>query len=604
MSTDSSNEYAQFRKTFFEECTEVLSDMEGRLGQLQEGPAELEDLHAIFRAAHSIKAGAGAFHFMELVRFAHIFETLLDHLREGRITPDERVVGALIRSGDVLSALVAAAQEEQAIEEGYGSDVADELQAIMDAAGQGGGESGVAAAKPGATDAAPDATPKGAHLYRIVFRPHSELFRHANEPLLLIRELKQLGEVTAVCDQARLPNLWEIEPEESYLAWTFDLTTPTEGSIQDVFEFVDQDCDLSIDDVSAGAEDVEEAVERPADDEDDAPAQLQPSGMRVGAQAPAAAGQGQKAQRSTTSSIRVDIARIDRLVNMAGELVIAQAMLAQQIADQSGETGQVSIQGHEDLAALTRELQECVMAIRMQPVKSVFARMPRLVREISGKVGKSVRLVTSGEQTEVDKTVIEELADPLTHMIRNAVDYGIEPPTVRRERGKPEEGLIQLSASHVGSNILIQIVDDGAGIDRDRLLQKATDKGLVAPDATLSDDEIEDLIFAPGLSTASSVTDLSGRGVGMDVVRRNITNLGGRIQVQSVPGKGTRFTLAIPLTLAVLDGMVVALGGQRYIMPLTSIVESFRPTQRQIRTLAGGRQLTRISHKSSAHRGL
>jgi two-component system, chemotaxis family, sensor kinase CheA len=593
MSTDVPNEYAQFRKTFFEECTEVLADMEGRLGQLQEGPAADDDLNAIFRAVHSIKAGAGAFQFVELVKFSHIFETLLDQLRDGRIQADDRVVNTLIRAGDVLSALVAAAQEEQQIEEGYGSDVAEELQALLD----GNKPAKAKAAEPADTGKAAEADkPAGGAVegYRIEFRPHAELFRHANEPLLLIRELKRLGPVTAHCHRNKLPTLFDIEPEEAYLAWTFELqSTCSKKDVLEVFEFVDEDCELEVEELRAAAE-ASRIAQAPAEASEDDSDDSAPQGAGNARGAGAAAAQTQKSQRNAASSIRVDIARIDRLVNMAGELVIAQAMLAQQIADHFSEAGQETIRGHEDIATLTRELQECVMAVRMQPVKSVFARMPRLVREVAGKLGKAVRLVTSGEHTEVDKTVVEELADPLTHMIRNAVDHGVESPEARLAKGKPEEGFIELSASHVGSNILITLVDDGAGINREKLLQKATDRGIIAPGATLTDDEIDDLIFAPGLSTASAVTDFSGRGVGMDVVRRNITNLGGRIQVQSTPGEGTRFTLVIPLTLAVLDGMAVAVGSQRYILPLTSILESFKPSPSQIRNLAGGGQLASV----------
>jgi two-component system chemotaxis sensor kinase CheA len=597
MSTQGNNEYSQFRKTFFEECAEVLADMEGRLEQLQAGPAANDDLNAIFRAVHSIKAGAGAFSFVELVKFSHVLETLLDYMRDGRLAPDERVVATLIRAGDVLSALVTAAQEERAIEPGYGSDVADELQALLDTT-QGKGPKSAPADKAGAKTGTAVATEAvaAARTYSIGFRPHSELFRHANEPLLLIRELRRLGSLSLVCDQSRLPGLSAMDPEEAYLGWSITLhSTHLEKDILEVFEFVDQDCDLTVEALNAAAE--PEAVEVHAE-ATSTPAPAAPedaANMSSAAPERAAADPSQKAARGGVSSIRVDITRIDRLVNMAGELVIAQAMLAQQIADQhSDNSGQPAVQNHADLAALTRELQECVMAIRMQPVKSVFARMPRLVREISSKLGKSVRLVMSGENTEVDKTVIEELADPLTHMIRNAVDHGVETPEIRLAAGKPEEGTIELSASHVGSNILIQIVDDGAGINRERLLRKAISKGVVPAGATLGDDEIDDLLFAPGISTAEAITDFSGRGVGMDVVRRNITNLGGRIQVQSAPGKGTRFTLVIPLTLAVLDGMAVAVGAERYILPLTSIVESFRPTPSQIRGLTGGQQLTSV----------
>ena len=420
--------------------------------------------------------------------------------------------------------------------------------------------------------------------YRIVFEPHRELFRHANEPLLIIRELKRLGELSIECNLANLPNLAALDPEDAYLSFTFDLrTTAPYASVAEVFEFVDEDCSLKIEG---------ECVEAPPAPAAETSSEVKPprEDPHPASPKPVAAAHSSKG----ATSIRVDLARVDRLVNMVGELVITQAMLAQQLSDQGGGQRQQWIQGSEELAAHTRELQECVMAIRMQPVRSVFARMPRLVRDIASKLDKHVRLVTSGDQTEVDKTVIEELTDPITHMIRNAIDHGVELAEARLAAGKPEMATIELSAAQRAGNILITIADDGAGIDRQRVLQSAIAKGIVREDGKLSDDEINNLIFAPGFSTAAEVTEVSGRGVGMDVVRRNIANLGGRIQIHSAPGKGTRFTLVIPLTLAVLDGMLVAVGKEKYILPLASIVESIRPDQRQVRTITGGSQVVAV----------
>jgi two-component system chemotaxis sensor kinase CheA len=387
-----------------------------------------------------------------------------------------------------------------------------------------------------------------------------------------------------------------MDPEDSYLSWLFHLRTKAgRDAIAEVFEFVNEDCDLTIELEDEEAETgAEQAGDTRRDGAPSSQAEKQPGAASANAPGAEKADSGKDGGARGASSIRVDLSRVDRLVNVVGELVITQAMFAEQIAQQGGNMRQNWTQGQEDLAAHTRELQECVMAIRMQPVRSVFARMPRLVRDVAAKLNKKVRLVTSGDQTEVDKTVVEELADPLTHMIRNAIDHGIESPEVRAANGKPEEGTIELSASQRAGNILIQIADDGAGINRERLLRKAIEKGIVPPDANLSDGEIDELIFAPGFSTAEKVTDTSGRGVGMDVVRRNISNLGGRIQIQSTPGKGTRFTLVLPLTLAVLDGMLVAVGNEKYIVPLTSIVESIRPDQNQVRPIGGGAQVISI----------
>jgi two-component system chemotaxis sensor kinase CheA len=477
---------------------------------------------------------------------------------------------------------VDAAREDRAVSDSFGADVIDEMQILLDDAGS---DTSKKPATPAAAAVASANEPAiGRQTFRIFFKPHAELFRHANEPLLLVRELKMLGEISSECNLSGLPTLAAMEPDSAYLSWIFHLVTDRpRDAIAEVFEFVDQDCDLTIELQST------EAAPRAADTAADAvPTTPAPSAQTAG---PAASAE---ARPNAVSSIRVDLARVDRLVNMVGELVITQAMLAQRFTEHDGGQAHQRVQGQEDLALRTRELQECVMAIRMQPVKSVFARMPRLVREIAGKLNKKVRLVTSGEQTEVDKTVIEELADPLTHMIRNAVDHGIEDPETRRAKGKPEEGTIELSAVHRGGNILIQIEDDGAGISRERLLAKAIEKGVVAEGANLTDDEIENLIFAPGFSTAEKVTDVSGRGVGMDVVSRNISNLGGRVHVHSTYGQGTRFTLILPLTLAVLDGMLVAVGREKYILPLTSIVESVRPERNHVRTLAGGGQVVSV----------
>src|SRR5215470_444562 len=578
------DEYAQFRTTFFEECTELLADLEQRLDQMQSNVAQAEELNAVFRAVHSIKAGAGAFKFVQLVEFCHSFEAVLDKLRSGRIAQDDRISAVLVRASDVLAALVEAAQGNRTVAEGFGADVAEELQMILNEAGDAIAASPAAFA--GGQGLNADALQPARRAFQIKFKPHAELFRHANEPLLLVRELKQLGEVVAECDISRLPALPSLDPDDAYLSWTFRIVTDcTQSVVADVFEFVNEDCDLEIEALSESTGG-SQATAATADDRvaSTAGASMEPAQAELAESKRAAGG----------SSIRVDLARIDRLVNMVGELVITQAMLAERISDQSGGQGHQLIQGQEDLALHTRELQECVMAIRMQPVKSVFARMPRMVREIAAKLNKKVRLITSGEQTEVDKTVIEELADPLTHMIRNSVDHGIEDPATRRANGKPEEGTIELSAVHRGGNILIQVTDDGAGIDRGKLLKKAIDRGLIASTANPTDEEIDNLIFAAGLSTAEQVTDVSGRGVGMDVVRRNISNLGGRIQVQSTVGKGTRFTLVLPLTLAVLDGMLVAVGSEKYILPLTSILESIRPERNQVRALAGGGEVVSI----------
>jgi two-component system chemotaxis sensor kinase CheA len=393
------------------------------------------------------------------------------------------------------------------------------------------------------------------------FVPHAGLFRSANEPLLIIRQLKRLGDVRVEADLSRLPHLAELDPEEAYLAWTlFVETAQPRGAIEAVFEFVGDDCDLTITAATAAG---------PADHPAAAPANETPAAL------------------APSPSIRVDVEKVDRLVNLVGELVINQAMLAQLGSQLPPEMCAGLLNGLDTMSQHLREMQEGVMAIRAQPVKSVFSRMPRLVREVSAHLGKDVRLAVSGEGTEIDKTVIEQLADPLTHLLRNALDHGIETPEERLAAGKPRQGTIFLSAEHRGGRIVIEVADDGRGIPRPKVLAKARDRGLVAQDAVLSDEEIDHLIFLPGLSTSEALSDISGRGVGMDVVKRNIQALGGRIAVQSRDGTGSRFQLSLPLTLAILDGMAVAVGAESYIVPLTNIMESLRPKPGNIHPVTG-----------------
>ncbi|PPQ29301.1 hypothetical protein CCS01_22045 [Rhodopila globiformis] len=410
--------------------------------------------------------------------------------------------------------------------------------------------------------------------WHIRFAPRASLYASANEPLLIVRDLARLGTLTVRADAARLPDLASFDPTEAYLAWDLALEAAvTRKRIADAFEFVADDCDLLIE---AAAPSGPAPAEPPADAAAHA---VKPDTVKPDTVKPDT---GRNAH-----SIRIDVDKIDRLVNLIGELVINQAMLVQVGGALPPDLCPGLTTGLESLSQHLRELQESVMAIRAQPVRSVFARMPRLIREVCGQLGKSARLVISGEGTEIDKTVIEQLTDPLTHLLRNALDHGIEPPDQRAARGKPRQGTIQLSAEHRSGRIVIEVADDGGGIDRDRVLAKARQRGLVAADTTPTPEEIDGLIFMPGFSTAEAVSDISGRGVGMDVVRRNIHALGGRISVTSAAGVGSRFTLSLPLTLAILDGMAVAVGGETFIIPLTNIMESLRPRREDLHPVVG-----------------
>jgi len=649
---------SQFKATYFEECQDLLTSAEEYLAVLRAdlSNVDIETLHAIFRSVHSIKGGAGAFNFVDLVEFSHVLETALDRLREGKITLSEEFADCLIRANDVLAVLVQCAQNDESVDPGFWKPLAQELDGYT--------KGKQTETPPESEKAAPDGlselvqgydlTPKqeeeqgwglfldnisptkaeqietppvaeghgqsspGAVQYRILFVPEPHLLQFANEPLLLARELATLGEFKAQADVSRLPKLAEISPDIAYLSWTFDLTTDRDiADIEEVFEFVIDDCVLDIQKVD-GAEEQPELLSSPepmqpeaepseGEQEPGLPKQdalpktaasaVVPSADQQNVTKPSQAKEAPRPGNVASppiSSIRVELDRVDKLVNMVGELVITQSMLKQQADDLPDNAGDCMARGFEELNARTRELQESVMTIRMQPVKSVFARMPRLVRELSGKLGKKVDLMTSGEMTEVDKTVIEQLMDPLTHMIRNCVDHGIETPAERAQTSKPGRATIHLRAEHKSGRIQIEVMDDGRGIDRSRVYQKALEKGLLTDEEVLDSDEIDNLIFQPGFTTAQEVSDVSGRGVGMDVVRRNVVSLGGRISVFSTPGEGTRFSMSLPLTLAVLDGMIVKCGPEKYIIPLTAVVESIHPMKEELKTLVSGGYLVSV----------
>lgn len=649
----SDDPFEAIKVTFFQECAELLGDLETNLLALETGEGDIETINAVFRAVHSVKGGAGAFGLEDLVRFAHVFETLMDELRSGRKECDDVTVKTLLRASDVLADHIAAAQGTGApVDAARSAGLVAELEFLT----HGQAAPAVAAApvaaadeddfgfKPLTLDLAdfgapaelpsldlpaldlpsldlPDLAAPSAAGWRIVFRPHPRLYASANDVSLLLRELTRLGQTSVELDASGLPSLDALEAEDAHLIWTIDLTgDASEAAVRDVFDFVEMDCDLSITALGGATPSAEISlppppvlVAAPAEPEFDiaallakaaapveapapAPVVAAPEPMVVAAPAapapkpvvpaaPAAAPSAPAAVAPVT--IRVDLDRVDRLINVVGELVIQQAMLAQRVMESGLARSSDIALGLEDLELLTRDIQDSVMAIRAQPVKSVFQRMPRLVREVAEMTGKRVRLVTSGEDTEVDKTVVERLAEPITHMLRNAIDHGLESPEEREAAGKPAEGTVRLAALHRSGRIVIEIADDGKGINRPRVRGIAVDRGLIAEDAVLTDDEVDNLIFLPGFSTAETITDVSGRGVGMDVVRRSIQALGGRISISSNPGKGSTFTLSLPLTLAVLDGMVVSAAEQTLVAPLSAIVESLTPRVEDIHHVGG-----------------
>lgn len=658
------DELEAIKVTFFQECEELLADLEGGLLAMQEGSGDLETVNAVFRAVHSIKGGAGAFGLEPLVRFAHVFETLLDAVRSGAVPSTIELAAVLLRASDILADHVSAARGLGDVDMAASAAMATELEHWTDPnaspapaaapvaeapAAEAPSEAAPAAAAPADDDAmddddlgfvfvpqtitveaqAADAELAPDNVWTVSIRPKSDLYRKANETALLLRELSRLGPIKATLDDRHLPELDELDPEAAYVTWNVRVETEEdETAIREVFEFVDGDCDLDIIRgeatveqlaalVSAGeisaaevhappaAEPVAAQAPTPAPEPAQAapvaeapppppppPAPVAEAPKAAAPAAPAAAPAAAPTKAAQVevpgpgqSVIRVDPERIDRLIDLVGELVINQAMLAQRVGEYGIAPSSNLAMGLDELEQLTREIQDSVMAIRAQPVKSVFQRMPRLVREVANMTGKQARLVMDGENTEVDKTVIERLAEPITHMLRNAIDHGLESPEERKAIGKNPEGMVRLAALHRSGRIVIEVSDDGKGINRERVFGIAVKKGLIAPDLQLTDEEIDNLIFLPGFSTAEKISDVSGRGVGMDVVKRSVQALGGRISISSRPGQGSTFTLSLPLTLAVLDGMVVDVAGETLVVPLAAIVESLRPKPEEIRPL-------------------
>ncbi|MGE8232819.1 MAG: chemotaxis protein CheA [Stenotrophomonas sp.] len=558
----------RFHATFFEESREGLDAMEAGLLALEDGQHDPEVINSVFRAAHSIKGGAGTFGFDAIAGLTHVLETLLDELRAGKRALESNAVDAMLGSVDVLRALLREVEHGQPADPAAVKAITDRLQAVLS------GAAPVAAAAV-KQEETPDA-------WQIGFAPAPSLFMSGNDPLRIIRELETLGSLHVEPRMARLPSFDQLDPLEAYLAWDLGLVGKVPRSrIEDTFAWVVDDCELDI----RPAAPPSLAVEAPAA----AVASTASVADAAAGSKPAASTQ----QHEAESSIRVSVDKVDALINLVGELVITQAMLKQVSGGLDPVHAEQLFAGLDLLERNTRDLQEAVIGVRMLPVDAVFRRFPRLVRDLSGRLGKHVRLRTIGEGTELDKGLIEKIADPLVHLVRNSIDHGLEMPDVRRESGKDETGTITLAASHQGGHIVIEVSDDGRGLNRDKILAKALERGLNVPDNP-TDAQVWDLIFQPGFSTADAVTDLSGRGVGMDVVRRNIQALGGEVQLESRTGAGTRVLIRLPLTLAILDGMTVSVAGETLILPLAYVLEALQPQPDDIRTMAGEGRVLRV----------
>ncbi len=605
---------SHFQDSFFEEAAEHLATIEDGLLQLEQRPQDLDLLNRIFRAAHSIKGNSGMFGLVAVGQFTHKMETLLDRLRNGQMSVTPDIADLLLRATDCLKSLIDGANGGTPVDEATIRGVEEELEA----------RSGASAARQPA--AAATVSRSGHHRYRIAWTPPGWLFQRGLDPIRIIKELEDLGTmVSRSLDLAHVPDLAELDPEICHLSWTFVLESSKERSvIESVFDFVRDDSQLTIEEESSGSTSAAAATEGEASKplgqilvesgvvSRESLEKALASQKRLGeilveqkAATPQQISQALQKQQQTeaaiqakkagdTASIRVETGKIDKLINLVGELVITQSMLSSLGARFEMSRLPILLERVAQLERNTREIQERVMGIRMLPIGQVFNRFPRLVRDLSGKNGKKLQLVVSGEETELDKSVIESIGDPLTHLVRNSADHGLEPSEERTAAGKPEQGTIRLNAFHEGGNICITVDDDGRGLNRDKILAKAIKQGLVSESDKLSDDQIWSLIFRPGFSTAEKITDVSGRGVGMDVVKRNIEGLGGTVSIKTMAGKGSTFTLKLPLTLAIIEGMTVRVGRDTYIIPLLSILESSQPKGDMIKTVVGKGELVNV----------
>jgi len=582
---------SQFIPSFLEESFEGLELMESSLLNLEQG--DDETINSIFRAAHSIKGGAGTFGFEDVTKFTHLVETLLDEMRDGRrdITPTDTEI--LLESVDCMRLLIEAARDNAEFDQEKVMQTSRRLTETL--AGT--------LIKEEPSDIAVQVPNEGEMTYHISFIPEHSLAKTGNDPIFLFNALAELGKLTIKANTQKLPSLNDIDAQELYLSWQLTLISAVdEAEIIEIFEWVEDECELKI------TQENTDITEEEPKNHDNAEEPLESIEVEPVSSTQADISQSQKNNsnnevdkaagkskgKAEVGSIRVGVDKVDSLINLVGELVITQSMLSELGNDFDMTKVEKLTNGLEQLLQNTKELQESVMRIRMLPISFAFSRFPRLIHDLAIKTGKEMELVIKGEQTELDKTVMEQIGDPLVHLVRNAADHGIETSEVRLANGKSAKGTISLDAYHQGGNIVIEISDDGAGINREVVFNKAVEKGLIEANVTLTDSQVYDLLFEPGFSTAAEVTDISGRGVGMDVVKRNIQSLGGRIQVDSTQGKGSCFKVHLPLTLAILDGQLVKVGTETYIIPLISIVESLQIDNKLINRVSGDMVLYRL----------
>jgi two-component system chemotaxis sensor kinase CheA len=611
------------RTTYIEEATELLAELEGSLLELEDNPEDREIIGRVFRCLHTIKGSGAMFGFDDIAEFTHEVETTFDLIREGKIAVSGEIIGITLSACDHIRSLLESGDNGAAPDKQHGHSLIESLKKLT---------AGIADSPPenfpkpaDAPADIPSDTPQGLEVtYRIRFRPDQKILATGFNPILLLNELRDLGPCNVVAQTKGIPTLDEIDPEGCYTYWDVVLTTAAGiNAVMDLFIFIEDECTLSVDIIDS----VEEVVELPPEvpppnhkklgeilvEKGD----LQPSDVSGALSAQKPIGQllveagvvdpglvesarveqehikelrRSKQANETVSTVRVPADRLDTLVNLVGELVTVQARLSQLAALQN-QSDFLAVA--EEVERLTEDLRDNVMNIRMVPIGSTFNRFKRLVRDLAAELGKNVVLETDGAETELDKTVIERLNDPLVHLIRNSVDHGIEVPGIREAAGKPKYGTVRISAAHSGAHVLIRITDDGAGLDKEAIREKAVAKGLISPEIELSEKDIFSLIFTAGFSTAEKLTNISGRGVGMDVVKRNIEALRGSIEIESRKGAGATITLKLPLTLAIIDGLLVKIGEGQFVIPLPIVQECVELTPAD-KARSNGRDLAHV----------
>ncbi len=602
---------------FIDEAMERLADLEGGLLQLEKFPQDKELINTIFRAAHTIKGSSGGIGLKDISRFTHHMEEILELLRQGRIAPGKELITTLLDAVDRIKEMVESVSSGAAFDFSKCGDLIERMEAMKGGSGKsvctGAAQMGSKAGSARNAGSRPGGGGRES-LFRIIFSPAPDLFRRGIDPSMFLDDLKGMGEIAGIrVNTDTVPIISELDVETLYMKWDILFRTDKdEDEIRKTFEFVEDGSDIKIFPVTDSGSStpligqilMEEGKVKPEDIEEALKSQKRLGEILVE--------QGKATERdveravekqiarkselfksSVTSTIRVDLGKLDHLINTVGEMVIINSMLQQALKDSNElkdkkESGNPSLDVgvvFSQLQRIGKEIQESAMSLRMMPVGEVFQRFTRLVRELSASENKKIELVITGEETELDKGVLEKIADPLVHLIRNSIDHGIEAPGERVAKGKPEKGTIYLSACQSGDSVNIEVEDDGRGLSKERILEKAVSNGVVKGADGLTDDQAYSLIFLPGFSTAERVTDVSGRGVGMDVVKRNIESLNGRVAVRTKTGTGTKITITLPLTLAIIDGLAALVGEEVFIIPLSSVLESLRPDRDEVKTL-------------------